>query len=95
MHPFPLSRRHAHAQTRLPPCTRTPSPLHAHAPAAVHNSSVVRPFRYAATLTACQLVSSWTRVLLGLAEARETAQRQLAAEERRAGAGGGDKARAS
>ena len=43
-------------------------------------SSVVRHFRYAATLTACQLVSSWIRTMQTLNDARETAQRQLDAE---------------
>jgi hypothetical protein len=44
---------------------------------------VVRPFRYAATVTGVQLVSSWNRIQLALAEARETAQFQLGAEEKK------------
>ncbi len=46
-------------------------------------SSVVRHFRYAATMTACQLVSSWIRTMQTLNEARETAQRQLDAESKK------------
>jgi cohesin complex subunit SA-1/2 len=49
----------------------------------------VRPFRYAATVTSVQLVSSWNRVQAALTEARETAQFQLAAEEKKAGKVGG------
>ncbi|PSC70800.1 sister-chromatid cohesion 3 [Micractinium conductrix] len=49
------------------------------------NTSVIREFRAIATLTAAQLVTSWTHVSLALGEARDTAQRQLAAEERRKG----------
>ncbi|DBB17328.1 TPA: hypothetical protein ACH3X3_014371 [Trebouxia sp. C0006] len=45
--------------------------------------SVVRHFRYAATMTACQLVSSWIRTMQTLNEARETAQRQLDAESKK------------
>lgn len=46
-------------------------------------SSVVRHFRYAATMTACQLVSSWIRTMQTLNEARDTAQRQLDAESKK------------
>ncbi|KAA6430018.1 MAG: hypothetical protein FRX49_00449 [Trebouxia sp. A1-2] len=45
--------------------------------------SVVRHFRFAATMTACQLVSSWIRTMQTLNEARETAQRQLDAESKK------------
>lgn len=45
--------------------------------------NVVRPFRYAATLTACQLFNTWIRLLLSLTEARDTAQYQLTAEEKK------------
>lgn len=48
-------------------------------------SSVVRPFRHAATLTAAQLVSSWIAVSKGLAESRNLTQAQLDAEERKKG----------
>lgn len=48
-------------------------------------SSVVRHFRYAATMTACQLVSSWIRTMQTLYDARETAQRQLDAEGKKKG----------
>lgn len=46
-------------------------------------SSVVRSFRFAATLTAQQVVTSLIRAMLSLGEARETAQRQMAAEEKK------------
>ncbi len=49
-------------------------------------SSVVRVFRAAATLTTGVLVTSWIRAHLSLAEARDTAQRQLDAEMRKKGA---------
>ena len=51
----------------------------------------MRDFRYVATLTAAQLVTSWVQVQLALGEARDTAERQLAAEERKKGGkvGGG------
>lgn len=45
--------------------------------------SVVRHFRYVATMTACQLVSSWIRTMQTLNDARETAQRQLDAESKK------------
>ncbi|KAL3143333.1 hypothetical protein ABBQ38_002169 [Trebouxia sp. C0009 RCD-2024] len=45
--------------------------------------SVVRHFRYAATMTACQLVSSWVRTMQTLNDARDTAQRQLDAESKK------------
>lgn len=48
-------------------------------------SSVVRNFRYAATITASQLVTSWIRVIISLTDARETAQNQLAGEEKKKG----------
>ena len=48
-------------------------------------SSVVRNFRALATLTAGQLVSSWVRAMVTLTEARDTAQRQLDAEQRKTG----------
>jgi cohesin complex subunit SA-1/2 len=47
-------------------------------------SSVVRNFRALATLTAGQLVTSWVRAMITLTEARDTAQRQLDAEQRKA-----------
>ena len=46
-------------------------------------SSVVRNFRALATLTAGQLVTSWVRAMVTLTEARDTAQRQLDAEQRK------------
>lgn len=46
-------------------------------------SSVVRPFRLAATITAAQLVSSWVSVEEALTEARNTADMQRRAEEAR------------
>ncbi|KAL4451286.1 hypothetical protein ABPG77_009358 [Micractinium sp. CCAP 211/92] len=51
------------------------------------NTSVVREFRSVATLTAAQLVTAWTHVSLALGEARDTAERQLAAEQRKKGGG--------
>lgn len=48
-------------------------------------SSVVRSFRFTATLTAQQVVTSLIRAMLSLGEARETAQRQMAAEEKKKG----------
>ncbi|EFN51942.1 hypothetical protein CHLNCDRAFT_139605, partial [Chlorella variabilis] len=51
------------------------------------NTSVVREFRCVATLTAAQLVTSWIHVSLALGEARDTAERQLAAEQRKKGGG--------
>lgn len=50
-----------------------------------NRSSVIREFRYVATLTAAQLATSWVAVQLALGEARDTAERQLAAEERKKG----------
>ena len=44
---------------------------------------MVRSFRYAATLTAHQVGSSLIRACLALGDARETAQRQVAAEEKK------------
>ena len=49
----------------------------------VRCSSVVRHFRYAATMTACQLVSSWVRTMQTLNDARDTAQRQLDVESKK------------
>ena len=46
-------------------------------------SSVVRSFRYVATMTAGQVITSLISATLTLAAARETAQRQMAAEERK------------
>ena len=46
-------------------------------------SSVVRQFRYASTLTAVQLVTSWLHVMGVLSEARDTAGRQQAAEKKK------------
>ena len=46
---------------------------------------MIREFRATATLTAAQLVTSWIQVSLTLVEARDTAERQLAAEERKKG----------
>ena len=46
-------------------------------------SSVVRSFRLADSLAAHQVVTSLIRARLSLAEARDTAQRQLAAEEKK------------
>ena len=46
-------------------------------------SSVVRSFRLAGSLAAHQVVTSLIRARLSLAEARDTAQRQLAAEEKK------------
>ncbi|GMH33633.1 hypothetical protein BSKO_01467 [Bryopsis sp. KO-2023] len=43
----------------------------------------IRRFRFSATLAVCQLLTSWITVMGGLMEARETAQRHLAAEERK------------
>ena len=54
----------------------------------------MRPFRYAGTLTAAQVVSSFVAVGAGLAEARETAQFQLEQEEKRRGGAGGAGGRA-
>lgn len=45
----------------------------------------MRPFRYSGTVTASQVVSSFVSVGAGLAEARETAQMQLEAEEKKKG----------
>ncbi len=45
----------------------------------------MRPFRYAGTVTAAQIVSSFVAVGAGLAEARETAQYQLEQEEKKKG----------
>lgn len=50
-------------------------------------SSVVRPFRHIAALTVSQLVSSWIKVQGSLTEARETAQYQLSAEEKKKSSG--------
>lgn len=61
-----------------------PSPLPAFLPP---RSSVVREFRSVATLTAAQLVTSWIHVSQALGEARNAAERQLAAEERKKGGG--------
>lgn len=47
----------------------------------------MREFRSVATLTAAQLVTAWTHVSLALGEARDTAERQLAAEQRKKGGG--------
>ncbi|KAK9814838.1 hypothetical protein WJX72_012382 [[Myrmecia] bisecta] len=47
------------------------------------NCSVARCFRYTATLTGSQVVTSFIRVMVTLTAARETAQRQLAAEEKK------------
>jgi STAG domain len=46
-------------------------------------SSVVRPFRYVFTLAASQLVTSLVRVIVTLTGARDTAQRQLDAEQKK------------
>lgn len=46
---------------------------------------MVRSFRSVAALTAGQLVTSWIRASISLSEARDTAQRQLDAEERKKG----------
>ena len=46
-------------------------------------SSVVRSFRLAGSLAAHQVVTSLIRARLSLADARDTAQRQLAAEEKK------------
>ncbi|KAL4420809.1 hypothetical protein ABPG75_010465 [Micractinium tetrahymenae] len=51
------------------------------------NTSVIREFRSVATLTSAQLVTAWTHISLALGEARDTAERQLAAEERKKGGG--------
>jgi cohesin complex subunit SA-1/2 len=48
-------------------------------------SSVVRSFRFTATLTAQQVVTSIIKAMLLLGEARETAQRQMAAEQKKKG----------
>ena len=45
--------------------------------------SVVRSFRYVATITAGQAITSLIGATLTLATARETAQRQMAAEEKK------------
>eukprot|EP00878_Enallax_costatus_P014223 GHUV01014877.1.p1 GENE.GHUV01014877.1~~GHUV01014877.1.p1 ORF type:complete len:467 (+),score=119.45 GHUV01014877.1:76-1476(+) len=45
--------------------------------------SVVRGFRYAATLTAAQLISTWISISAGLTESRELAKFQLDAEEKK------------
>jgi hypothetical protein len=52
-------------------------------------SSVVRSFRYVATLTAQQIVTSLVAAQLLLGEARETAQRQLDAEKSKKGSKAG------
>ena len=44
---------------------------------------MVRQFRYASTLTAVQLVTSWLHVMGVLSEARDTAERQQAAEKKK------------
>ena len=41
------------------------------------NTSAVRDFRRVGTLTAVQLITSWIHVTQALAEARDTAQRQV------------------
>lgn len=46
---------------------------------------MVRGFRAVAALTAGQLVTCWIRATLSLSEARDTAQRQLDAEQRKKG----------
>jgi hypothetical protein len=51
------------------------------------HSSVVRPFRLAATVAAAQLVTSWIHVMKTLMDARDTAQRQLMAEEKKSKVG--------
>ncbi len=77
------ARRAPAAHLLLPQATPAgPAP---HPPPRPARSSIVRPFRYAATVTAVQLVSSWNRVQLALTQARETAQFQLAAEEKKGG----------
>ena len=52
---------------------------------ACERSSVVRSFRYVATLTAQRIVTSLVTATLLLGEARETAQRQLSAEKAKKG----------
>ena len=47
----------------------------------------MRNFRYAATLTASQLISTWIGISSALTEARETADFQLRAEEKKKEAG--------
>jgi hypothetical protein len=47
----------------------------------------VRNFRHAATLTASQLISTWIGITTALTEARETADFQLRAEEKKKEAG--------
>lgn len=46
--------------------------------------STIRTCRFTATVTALQLVSTFVRVATRLREARETTQRQMAAEESKA-----------
>lgn len=48
-------------------------------------SATVRNFRLVATTAAMQLVTSMIRVIMTLTDARDTAQRQLEAEEKRKG----------
>lgn len=79
---------HVRPSRTCPPPQDTPHPP-AHPihpmPSPRTRSSVVREFRYVATLTGAQLVTSWVAVQLALGEARDTAERQLAAEERKKG----------
>jgi hypothetical protein len=49
--------------------------------------SVVRSFRFAATLAASQLISTWIGITASITQARERAGQQLAAEEKKKGAG--------
>ena len=48
-------------------------------------SSVVRSFRFTATLTAQQVVTSIIRAMVLLSEERDTAERQMKAEENKKG----------
>lgn len=78
----PLPAGHtSHFLTPLPPAV-----THTHT---YTHSSVVRPFRHAATLTAAQLFSSWIVVSKGLSDSRNLTQAQLDAEEKKKGKVGG------
>jgi hypothetical protein len=74
----------------LPSCSQAVSPVNkSQQPTQVLVScrSVVRSFRFAATLAASQLISTWIGITASITQARERAGQQLAAEEKKKGAG--------
>lgn len=67
--------------------TLNPGPLHVTHDFWIYppRSATVRSFRLVATIAAMQLVTSLIRVISTLMDARDTAQRQLEAEQKRKG----------